>query len=326
MTLAFACLSKALAASNVFETNAGVPEWAAFFTKGQYEGFLDLVAKDFKRRGHRVRIEEGVVTMAGASDEDEDIQFGLMNLAQICAQSDESEWPTIIADHFDTVFASESEKRELDAKRGDFAQISGMLALRIWPEDYGDAMNADTVVSRSDLGGTITALVYDLPSIVQNVNPKDLKQWDKSRDTLFELALANVRRDYPVDIDEVELTEGIAITLFSGDHLFAAAHVLTLEDHPACLGTHGSLIGVPHRHAVICYPINDIAVFDTLQLLIPAVYGMYLEGPGSVSPHLYWYQRRQFTTLAVGYEDEEFSFRPTAEFLQLLESLAPESE
>ncbi len=95
-----------------------------------------------------------------------------------------------------------------------------------------------------------------------------------------------------------------------------------MQDHPQLIGTYGSLVGVPHRHAVLIYPIENIEVVKVITNLIPIITGMYSEGPGSLSPDLFWHRDGILEQLPYQLEDNTIQFTPTERFLEMLNSLA----
>jgi len=83
----------------------------------------------------------------------------------------------------------------------------------------------------------------------------------------------------------------------------------------------GSLIGVPHRHAVIIYPIESLQVVQAINRLIPTIHGMHNEGPGSISNKLLWYQDDEFRDLPYGVEGNKLRFMPPEFFVEMLNSM-----
>jgi len=66
-------------------------------------------------------------------------------------------------------------------------------------------------------------------------------------------------------------------------------------------------------------------VVQALQSFIYVLQGMYREGPGSISNSLYWYQDGKLMNLSYELTDKELSFKPTDEFLELMNQLPPPS-
>ena len=128
-------------------------------------------------------------------------------------------------------------------------------------------------------------------------------------DELFEIALGQVRENCIPDKSDQELTPDVTIRLLSDESFFVASHALLLDDHPECIGAFGSLIGVPHRHVLLAYPIEDLHVVQAINLLIPIILGMERDGPGSISPRLYWYRDGDYQDLPYRIEERNLISR-----------------
>jgi hypothetical protein len=298
-----------------------VPGWASFFGPGQYQTFLDLVATHFSRAKCPFTLGDGVIHV----DDDRlggKQQLGLLNLGQLCARNEEKDWPGIIADHFRTLAKSHTEQQVLEARLSDFARVQELLAVRLWPRGYLDELDRSKIIHRTDLPGTITALVFDLPSSIRNVSPQEAQAWGRDDDELFELGLANVKENCIPNITEEDLGNDITATLFADESFFVASHALLIEEHPDCLGTFGALLGIPHRHVLLAYPINDLRVIPAINRLIPIIAGMERDGPGSISRMLYWYKSGAYTELPYRIDRQTLQFTPPQDFVEMLNLLA----
>src|SRR5579859_7246072 len=80
---------------------AAVPAWASFFNHSQYSTFLQLVGQYFTDRQIPCQIGDGEVQVQG--DAYPLGRMGLVNLAQACLQSDQSDWKQIVPDHFENL-------------------------------------------------------------------------------------------------------------------------------------------------------------------------------------------------------------------------------
>ena len=78
---------------------------------------------------------------------------------------------------------------------------------------------------------------------------------------------------------------------------------------------------MPHRHAMMIYPIENIQVTEAIRALIPAVFGMYHEGPGSLSPKLFWLYKGELIDLEYSLSDAGFDFKPPEKFIEILNQL-----
>lgn len=296
------------------------PAWASFFSAEQYGQFLHLVAAHFRSKGVTFEMGDGVVLLEPGSEGRQ--QLGLLNLAQLCGRNEPAEWPQIIAEHFDTLNKSQREQQVLEERVADFERVRELLAVRLWPEDYLRELDGSKLIHRQDIPGTVSALVFDLPSSIRNVTPEEAEGWGMDLDELFELGLANVRENCIPDQSEQELTENVSVQLFSDESFFVASHALMLDDHGECIGSFGALVGIPHRHVLLAYPIENLNVLQAIHCLIPVISGMERDGPGSISPRLYWYKDGAYTDLPYRIEGRTLHFSPPEDFVEMLNLLS----
>lgn len=307
------------------QTVQEAPPWAHFFSGPQYQEFIGLVEDHFRRKKLRYRLGDGVVFLH-ESEPGDNHQLGLFNLAQLCARHPQAEWPNIVADHFRTMEKSQREQKVLEERLEDFGRVEELLAVRLWPEDYLGQINRDKLIHRVDLPGTVSALVFDLPSSIRNVTPEEAELWGKGPDELFEIGLAQVRENCIPDKTDQEIAPGLTLRLLSDESFFVASHALLLEDHPECIGRFGALVGVPHRHVLLAYPIEDLRVIQAIHLLIPIILGMERDGPGSISPRLFWYRDGEYTDLPYRLEERNLHFSPPSDFVEMIQLLGEGEE
>lgn len=304
---------------NVRQEQSESPLWAGLMTQEEFQQFLGLIEDYFKRRHTPVNIDSvtGAVQVAG------DQQYGLQNVAQLCGQSPRKQWKRLIAEHFDRLIAAESEEAQWNDRLRDFDHAKDLLAVKIWPREYLDALSEPlrkAMMYREDLEGTISALVFDLPSSVRAVTATDIARWQREPEQLFQIGLANVQQRYHPTVSREQIGSA-TVTAFLGDDVFVASHALLLEQHQGCLGRHGALVGIPHRHALLCYPIDDRKVLTVIHDLIPVITGMEVEGPGSISSRLYWYDGHRFVNLPYRLDRGTLHFEPPAAFTEMLNQL-----
>jgi hypothetical protein len=297
------------------------PSWASFLTPEQYQMFVDRVGEHFTNQKRRFTLGDGVVYVEDRKTGGKQ-QLGLLNLAQMCARNEPKDWAEIISDHFRTLEKSYSEQKVLDERIDDFARVAELLAVRLWPEQYlTDLGERNKILHRKELPGTISALVFDLPSSIRNVTPEEVKSWGKSETELFRIGLANVMENCIPDVSDQDLGDGITLTLFSDESFFVASHALLLEEHPDCIGSFGTLVGIPHRHVMLAFPIQDRRVLQAIPMMIPIIAGMERDGPGSISPFLYWYKDGDFTKLPYRIEKNTLDFTPPEDFIEMVNLL-----
>jgi hypothetical protein len=170
----------------------------------------------------------------------------------------------------------------------------------------------------------VSYLCIDLPSSVQTVNPDRVARWGVAVDELFAIGLENVRRECVPELVRDELEPGVPYLALTGQSFFVATHALMLRRWDGFVGRGGALVAIPHRHAVICHPIENIQTVKAVHRLALIARGMEQEGPGSITPGIYWYHDDRFTPIPYEVTGEKFVLRPPDEFVELLNRLAGE--
>ena len=300
------------------------PDWASFMGE-QYAPFAQAVRADLDRRGlaYELNSEEGAVELTESDPAGQ--KFGLGNLAQVCHTSPRRKWAEVIREHFDILFRiATGANSELDELSEDFDRARPLLKVRLYPEDMA---GREFMVSRSPAEGIVAALVYDLPDSIASVNVEHVGKWGRADEELFEIALANVREQHELKPLQLPGGEGAKVFgLFSDQSLFAATHALLLKDYLPNDLELGAVVAIPNRHAVLYHPIVDSTAFGALSSIIPAALGMYEQGPGSISPYVYWWQNGEFQRQPTQITGEGVQFNPTEEFIfQVLNRIRPES-
>lgn len=308
--------------SRFFGSRDDVPEWAKFFEPSEYRAFMEAVEAEFRRRRVRARVDEGIATLQrrGASPQ----QCGLLNLAQMCHQLPRADWAEVVRAHFDSLFDPASQGEALDGLDCDFDRARGLLKVRLYPEDASEAMERAGAVYRSPFAQVIEALVYDFPHTVATVHADHLKAWGRPADEIFALGTANVRTSGKIAPQAFPLDGGGSLGALTGESFFTATHALFLADYLGA-APRGALVSVPHRHTILYHRIDDLTAVKAIQAMLVAGFGMFQEGPGSISPHLYWWRDGRYTLLPSKVTAKSIDFEPPEEFVDLLNGLAEPS-
>jgi hypothetical protein len=308
-----------------FGSRDDVPEWAKFFGPDDYRAFLTAVDEEMRRRDIPFEFGDGTVHVSLPDGEKAD--YGLLNLAQTCHATGSTEWASTIREHFDNAFRSSRDSEELDAKSDSLEAVRACIKVRLYHTDYRDQMGGSGLIHRVPAEGLIETLVYDLPGSVRTVPPDHVTRWGVPEDELFRIGLANVKAEQPPPVLQTfEVGKGAAIRALVGDSFFTASHALFLEDHLDPPSPFGAVIAVPHRHAVLFHAIADMRVIAAVNSMIPIAFGMYQEGPGSLSPGLYWWRSGTLTALPSKVTAQSISFSPPAEFVNEVLNKVPEPE
>jgi hypothetical protein len=306
-----------------FGSRDDVPDWAKFFSPEDYRDFLGAIDLEMRRRQLPFEFGDGTVRVSPPDEEDAD--YGLLNLAQTCHAAGRSDWPTTIREHFDNAFRSSHDSEELDAKADRLDGVRSSLKVRLYHTDYLDQMGGG-LVHRLPAEGLIETLVYDLPGSVRTVPPDHVRNWGVSTDELFRIGLDNVKAEPPPLRQTFDVGKGAVIQALVGDSFFTASHVLFLEKHLEAASTYGALVALPHRHAVLFHPIEDMRVIGAVNSMIPIAFGMYQEGPGSLSPGLYWWRSGTLTLLPTKVSAQSITFSPPDAFVKEVLDRVPEPD
>jgi len=294
-----------------------VPDWAAYLTASEYKRFRGLV-HDWLRahsRGFREVDGGGIDVDLGA---EKPHMIGLANLAQKCHQMPAEDWAALIAEHLDSVLNTD----EIDSAP-PFESVKSMLKVRIYPEDYAAGLpNGELLLVRRPLApGLISALAIDYPKTVATVPPETADGWGIPIDDLFEVGLANVREQDRPGVQRQQLDEGGSISVLVGDSFFTSTWALMLDEFAIPSSPHGAIVAIPNRHVVVFQPIVDLSVVEGTRAVMSLAVQMYRDGPGPISPNLYWRRGDSLTLLPTRYADKTAYFEPPAEFIDVLNQL-----
>ncbi|MFI6090457.1 immunity 49 family protein [Streptomyces sp. NPDC051218] len=244
--------------------------------------------------------------------------YPLHNLAQTCRQAPEERWPELVEAHF-AVLAEGSQGGESPAEllRGVHARLLPTDSLT--PEIAG-AMRYARVVS----DGLVFAYALDMPTSVRMLTDSDVER--AGIEELGQAAYTNLMR-VPVEHDEVSIEGRALLHSLYGDSPFVASKALFLSETARqatgeSLPDAGALFVVPTRHLLAYHPIADGSVVDAVNGLAAYALGAHEDGPGELSPRVYWWHKGRLTSLTViDHETRSFSLQPPPELLARMKGL-----
>ena len=302
-----------------------VPEWASFFNQRQYKEFLRAIEKYFYEKNVTYAMEAGHGLLTAEENDFGFSQMGLLNIAQVCGQTDISFYQRVVNEHFDLMVRTYAFNKAFGEVKQDYGKIKEYIGVRLYPDDYYAQTGKENTVGKDFAGNIYAMLVYDTEESIISVKPEDVEKWGKSFDEIFETGVKNIWDKYGVNLSEDEV-EGSDIWIAQGEHFFTpniAFDTETLED---LAGPGGLLVGLPNRHAALLYAINDIGATNFINSLIPLVYGMYNQGPGSLSDNIFWYKDGHFENLPYKVEDGTIVLSPPESFIEMLDALPSAEE
>lgn len=296
-----------------------VPGWASFFNQDEYSAFKKELDSYFKSLNIKYEVGDGIVHV------DKETEFGvsvlgLSNVAQVCKHNHLQDYGGIIAEHFNTLIRSRQFDLTFEQIIGNFEEVKKYIGIRLHDYSYIATVGKENVIGKHIAGDVHTMLVFDLPESIKNIKPEQAEVWGKSEDELIRLGIENMKAQYPFEISKENLKD-FDIWFVQGNHFFTPNIIFDIENRPELIGTYGSLIGLPHRHAVLIYPIESLEIIQAINQLIPVIYGMNQDGPGSVSNNLLWYYQGEYTNLPYQLEEKALQFIPPDNFLDILNHL-----
>ncbi|MCW1967632.1 MAG: DUF1444 family protein [Anaerolineae bacterium] len=310
---------------NTNESNASLPYWAKPLGQTGYNTFVALIKGYFAERNLTIIYDEAE-GLIRPSEQGAQLAttFGLQNLMQLCAQASERKWAQLVRSHFDSILNTSDDENALKIDMSRFAQIAGLLRARLYPENirthYAD------LVTRNGPIGTLEVLALDLPTTVRTVARSEAEAWGFDFDELFEIGRQNLRNAGLLSRRTVMINQSVPLTLFSGDAFYGASHALILNEYLPANLPHGALIGIPKRDVLLMHEIRNAGVFDAIPAMIQVIVNMHRDGPGSISPNLYWVYDGEIIYLPTKLVKGDLSFDPPPEFSKVLNAVRMKAE
>jgi hypothetical protein len=274
------------------------------------DSFVVLVAENL---GYACRRVPGdVMLLEGANR----LHVSMRNLRQLARLVPRDDWPALVADHITTIVTAIEEPLDLS----DFELAQHLLRTRIYPAEADNGILA----ARPFAPGLIEAVVVDTPTTVRTVTIDEMEDWPVSGDALFMLGRSNVRADGSLQVEEQDLGV-VRVAVLQGWTFYAATHMAWLEEY-LDIGPYGALVVAPNRSLIVAHPIQvgagHEAVVNAATELQAQAHQAYEEGPGSLSPHLFWRKAGTLTLLETRYEGESLIL--PQDFLSVLSTLTAE--
>ncbi|MFI1279510.1 hypothetical protein ACH4U5_01890 [Streptomyces sp. NPDC020858] len=171
----------------------------------------------------------------------------------------------------------------------------------------------------------LEGIAYDTPDSVRLLDDQDVARVD--RDVLYAAARANLLAE-PVGYDTLERPGGAVLHIIGGESVYAASKALVFEEAVRAAGgpeipAEGALLTVPNRHNLVFYPLADHHVGEAVNDLAQFGLGAYENGPGSLSPRVFWWRAGSLTTITVlDDETKTMSIAPPPELMDTMRRLA----
>jgi len=250
-----------------------------------------LVEQAFARHGHPVEPGGNHVRDAEGSE------FGLWNLAAVCASERPADWPGIVDDHVAVVVRPRAGLDDLDD-----ASLEAATVLRLYGRDELPPGWAPTAPALTD--DLVAVPTLDLPREVVTPSEDVLARrgpLDRWREVGL-LALEERARTDELHLELVAPGEpdgGIHVVLGESSYVASLALVLDtlLRRHDAADRGHGVLVVTPSRHQLAYRVVDGPGCVEAIGHLVQLAQHGFAEAPGPVSPHVHWVHEGRWTQL-----------------------------
>lgn len=223
------------------------------------------------------RIDPGVVRLRNGRS------LGLLQLAQHCHLTSRDHWRDLITAHL----------RTMTAHLGEIVEPFSMfdLRVRLAPDTPGDADTFRRFGARRFAEGVVALLCVDVADAIRTVPAREVRELGWDIDEAWASATIQTQLlEQPTELHTIDLGAASFVHVF-GERPFVAsmANVVdSLISEISEIGEHGAIVSLPSRHSLLVHPVTDATVHDAMDGLIPITRQLFRQGPGSVSPHLYW--------------------------------------
>lgn len=268
----------------------------------------DLVCDYFTSQGREVSYDPA--TGLGVYGEAE---FSVHNVAANLARIDREDWPEYVAWHFGHLL--DGGPPELPSS---YIEVSRRLRVRLAADDWVEALPVKETARRvaEDLH---EVLMVSIAGSAVSLPPDSLKLWGEPLDRLWDDARKNTVLEEPSERRALLKPTGERFTWVRGSW-WVASLLLDLGRYLSPGNPHGALAMVPVRDALLFHEIVDEGVVKSLQGMMEVGLQFHLEGPDSVSPHVYWWRDSEIRRV-VFYGDGQLNASWGEEFSGMLAEL-----
>lgn len=245
--------------------------------------------------------------------------LGLLQLAQHCHLGDREEWRDLITTHLRTMTAHLHDVIE------PFSMFD--LRIRLIPDTPDDRDTLRALGARPFAEGVVQVLAIDVPEAVRCVPAREVTELGWNIDEAWASALAQTEAlEMPDELHTIDIG-GVDIIHVFGERPFTASLVGVVDrlvGEVAHIAESGAVISMPLRHSLLVHPIDGADVRTAIAGMIPITRQLFKQGPGSVSPHLYWWRNGKLQWIPTFFDGtiEGVEFYPSEELSDEIARLA----
>ena len=272
----------------------------------QHEHLLSIVLDHLGR--DNVEVLEG-----GWAVRDRRGVYGLVNLAQELAGIPTGEWPERVGERLAMLGATSPEYPP------DYEQAGPNLRIRL----SADGSQPGWAAYRRICDGLDEVLMMRNEVGCITVSPSQVASWGISIDRAFADGRQQTIWDEPRE--RKILARGDSKVVWVRANFFASSVLLSLDHLLSRTNKFGAIAMAPCRDALLYAEVIDDRITASVAGLIEIGSQWYVDGPGSISPEVFWYQRDGRISRLVKAVGREFVPCWGSEFSKVLAHLEPGS-
>jgi hypothetical protein len=258
--------------------------------------------------------------VACADVEGEEHIVGLENLYRRARREERAHWPALITDFLARI----REAERAGAAGVELANVVDRLLVRFGPAFTNRGNQAPVwwrPLDGTDLG---LNLVIDQPDTMVYVTEEMVTASGKPGDEWLGHAQANLRARTPPDCLEV-IHEESGLRLCSVGDAYDSSRAVLLEELLPEASAAGLLTAIPSRDELLVLPVA-VQALPHVHLLKLLAEKNFQKAPYAISDQVYWVRTGVWRTFSIEIRKDEVAIQPPPEFVEILNSLAPQDE
>lgn len=228
------------------------------------------------------RIEPGVLRLkTGAS-------LPLLALVEQCNVRPRDDWPGLMDRYLDRI-------ADLLGPIPSGAPSTIELRVRLIPSTPIDEGMLAGLGAQPVADGIAAVLSVDSRQGPRTVAPDEIERLGWDLDTAWDAAWSQT--SMLVEPDEIDVVDigGVDVIHVFGRSEYTASLVPHLDLVLGPMDDAGALIGLPCDHTVLVHPIEGTSSRRAIGTMVPIIRRLHGDGPGSLSPQLYWWRGGELT-------------------------------
>jgi hypothetical protein len=240
----------------------------------------------------------------------------LENLYRRARQENRSTWPELIADFLRSV-----PREHLDNPPANLAEVADRLLVRLGPPipKQGNIEIWSRPLVQPYLA---ISLVIDYPQSMSYVTVQMMEESGRHEDEWVDRAMANLDARTPAECIQV-VDPGSGLRHCAVGDAYDSSRALILDKIVSDLPEDGCFVAIPGRDQLLVLPVTAEGLTH-VALLKNVAEKFHKSAPYSISDQVFWVRGREWFHFPIELGEDNARVQPPAEFIKILERLAPE--